>query len=161
MSRLGSFVALAATLALLAGCGDRAAAGDWLSRAEAAHRDADHRLEHGDADGAREVLRDAAMAPAPARVGPGDVRAVRQDLYARLATVEIGRGRLREAAAWATTGITLGRSNDVFTANLLIARGRALERVGDASGASRDYHDALLVTEALLDESLRGSPHTP
>jgi hypothetical protein len=47
----------------------------------------------------------------------------------------------------------------VFTANLYIARGKALERQGDASGASRDYHDALLLTEGLLDKSLgKGNP---
>jgi hypothetical protein len=161
MSRLRAPALLLAALMLLVGCADRREAREWLSRAEAAHRDADRHLGRGDADGARDVLLGAASTPAPSFAVPGDVRAVRQDLYARLAAVDVGRGRAREAAAWATTGLELGRARDVFTANLLILRGRAMEQVGDASAASRDYHDALLVTEALLDESLRGPSRTP
>ena len=63
----------------------------------------------------------------------------------------------KAAAEWATRGLGLGRPIDAFTTNLLIVRGRAFEQMNDAAGASRDYHDALVTTEALLDRSLEGN----
>ena len=143
-------------LALLSGCSAREGASDWVGRAETANEEADRRLAAGDTDGARDALKQAIEADVPGGAKPVDARAVRQDLYYRLATLELGKTRAREAAEWATRGLDLGRGKDVFTSNLLIVRGKALEQQGDSRGASRDYHDALLVTEALLDVSLQG-----
>jgi hypothetical protein len=143
-------------LFVLASCSAKDDAGDFFSRAESANVKADQRLSSGDGAGARAVLRDAAQAKVPAGARTGDARAVRQDLLYRLASLELGASRAKEAEAAATQGLELGRSKDVFTSNLLIVRGRALEQLGDPRGASRDYHDALLVTEALLDRSLEG-----
>ncbi len=161
--RPGRFLALGlcALVTLVAGCSERTEAGEWLARAEAANQEADHRLLSGDTDGARDALRDVADAPVPRATSTDDARAVRQDLLYRLAALELGRGRARDAASWAARGLDLGRARDVFTSNLLIVRGRALEQLGDARSASSDYHDALLVTEALLDLSLGGSGRTP
>jgi hypothetical protein len=144
-------------LFVLASCSSKEDAGDFFSRAESANREADRRLSSGDPASARAILRDATDAKVPSGARAGDARAVRQDLLYRLASLELGAGHAREAVASATEGLDLGRSKDVFTSNLLIVRGRALEQLGDPRGASRDYHDALLVTEALLDRSLEGN----
>jgi hypothetical protein len=144
-------------LFVLASCSAKEEAGDFFSRTESANEEADRRLSSGDGAGARAILREAAEAKVPATARASDARAVRQDLLYRLAALELGASRAKEAAAAATQGLELGRSEDVFTSNLLIVRGRALEQLGDPRGASRDYHDALLVTEALLDKSLEGT----
>jgi hypothetical protein len=144
-------------LFVLASCSAKEDAGDFFSRTEGANDEADRRLSSGDGAGARAILREAAEAKVPTGARAGDARAVRQDLLYRLAALELGASRAKEAAAAATQGLELGRAKDVFTSNLLIVRGRALEELGDPRGASRDYHDALLVTEALLDKSLEGA----
>jgi hypothetical protein len=161
MTRLAARLALAGALVVSVACSRRTDASDWLGRAEAAHVEATRHLEGHDVDGARAALRDAAQARVPGDATADDARIVRQDLYARLATLELGQGQARQAAAWATAGLDLGRGKDVFTTNLLIVRGRAMEQLGDASSASRDYHDALVVTEALLDQSLGGAGQSP
>lgn len=138
----------------LAGCAARSDPEDWVTRTEGAHQTADERLGQGDVDGARSALRSATETAVPKGTNAEDARVVKQDLYYRLAALELAQNRTDEAIRWATTGLDLGRGSDVFTANLHIARGKALERRGDASGASRDYHDALLITEALLDKTL-------
>jgi len=146
-------------VALLAGCSATRGSEDWVAQAESAHHVADERLAQGDVDGARQVLRSATETSVPKKTNPEDARVVRQDLHYRLAALELSQNRPDEARRWATAGLELGRGTDVFTANLYIARGKALEKQGDASGASRDYHDALLITEALLDKSLgKGTP---
>jgi hypothetical protein len=144
-------------LFVFASCSAKEDAGDFFSRTESANEEADRRLGSGDQAGARAILREAAEAKVPADARRGDARAVRQDLLYRLAALELGASRPTEAARAATRGLELGRSKDVFTSNLLIVRGRAFEELGDPRGASRDYHDALLVTEALLDKSLEGT----
>jgi hypothetical protein len=141
-------------LITLVGCSATRGSEDWVTQAESAHHVADERLAQGDIEGARQVLRSATEIHVPKGTNAKDARVVRQDLYYRLAALEVSQNRLVEAQQWANAGLGLGRGNDVFTANLYIARGKALERRGDASGASRDYHDALLITEALLDKSL-------
>lgn len=161
MRYVAAFVAFVSALALVVACSGRTGTSDWIQRAEAAHHDADRLLPLGDVAAARTTLRTAVEAPVPDGTGPRDARIVRQDLYCRLASLEVDRANPEEAVRWATTGLSLGRGEDVFTANLEIVRGRALERLGDANGASRDYHDALVVTEALLDLSLGGPGKTP
>jgi hypothetical protein len=157
MSRL-AWVVVFSVLAVL-GCSSTRASEDWVTQAESAHHVADERLGQGDFEGARSALRSATESKVPKGTNPEDARVVRQDLYYRLAALELSQNKPEEARRWATVGLELGRGTDVFTANLYIARGKALERRGDASGASRDYHDALLITEALLDKSLgKGSP---
>ena len=134
---------------------------DWLAAAQEAHREADLLRQAGDGAGAARVLRERAEAPAPERTHTEDARIVRQDLYYRLAEAELAQHRVVEAAAAATRGLDLGRRQDVFTANLLVVRGQALEMQGDRRGASRDYHEAMLVNEALLDALLPPQKATP
>lgn len=144
------FVVLVVTSA----CSARSGSEDWVTQAESAHQVADERIGQGDIDGARHALRSATESPVPKSTNREDARVVRQDLYYRLAALELAQNKPDDALRWASAGLDLGKGSDVFTANLHIARGKALERRGDASGASRDYHDALLITEVLLDRSL-------
>ncbi|HVU03102.1 MAG TPA: hypothetical protein VHE30_15180 [Polyangiaceae bacterium] len=155
--RAASLLLVLATVTSLSACARRADVSGWLREAEAAHADADERLAQKDVAGAREALRSAAQAPVPEGARAADARVVRQDLYYRWAMLEADQGAPEEAVRVATEGLALGRGNDAFTANLEIVRGRAQESLGHAADASRDYHDALLVTEVLLDESL-GTP---
>jgi tetratricopeptide (TPR) repeat protein len=135
-------------------CGDGTSPREWLAAAEEAHREADLLEQAGDRAGAARLLRESAESPAPERTHAEDARVVRQDLYYRLAAVELAQHRLTEAIAAATRGLELGRRQDVFTASLLVVRGQALEEQGDPRAASRDYHEALLVNEALLEAHL-------
>jgi hypothetical protein len=152
-------VTLLVLVALVGACSATRGAEDWVTQAESAHHVADERLGQGDVDGARNALRSATESKIPKGTNPEDARVVRQDLYYRLAALELSQSKPDDAERWATAGLEIGRSTDVFTANLYIARGKALEKRGDASGASRDYHDALLITESLLDKSLgKGNP---
>jgi hypothetical protein len=158
MNRVSALLVLSG--ALLAGCARHEATKDWLASAEAAHRTADRELPAGDVNGARDVLRRAAEAEPPSDANDLDTGAVRKDLYYRLALLEVEHGTPEGAVRAATDGLALGTGKDVFTANLEIVRGHAYEKLGNAALASRDYHDALLVTEALLDRSL-GGPEKP
>jgi tetratricopeptide (TPR) repeat protein len=134
---------------------------NWLAQGEAAHFEAEHRLSLGDVAGARIALETAAKTNPPSAALASDARIVRQDLYAELALLELQHGRAEDGVRWATTGLDLGTVSDAFTANLQIARGKALDRLGDANGATRDYHAALVITESLLEVSLGHGSKTP
>jgi hypothetical protein len=152
-------VALFVLAASSGACSSTRGAEDWVTQAESAHQVADERLGQGDVQGARNALRTATESKVPKSANPDDARVVRQDLYYRLAALELSQDKPNDAERWATLGLDIGRGTDVFTANLYIARGKALEKRGDASSASRDYHAALLITESLLDRSLgKGNP---
>jgi hypothetical protein len=160
MKRWAILLSLLAS-SLLASCSGTGDAASFIERAQQAHQGADRLLEAGNLDGARRLLRGAVEATPPDGIQANDGRIVRQDLYYRLTEVELAASHPDRAAAWASAGLALGQATDVFTANLHIGKARALERMSDASGASREYHDALLVTEALLDRSLGGSASAP
>lgn len=157
MTRWARLALLAAALVFVPGCGRDAAANGWVAEALSAHRKADLKLERGDLEGARALLLASAEHAAPSRTNPVDARILRQDLYYRVAEIDLRQDHPAQAAKWASRGIELGRGRDVFTANLLIARGHALEKTNDLGGASRDYHEALLLTESLLNDHLDGA----
>jgi hypothetical protein len=133
----------------------------WLSTAMQAHRDADALEQAGDLVGAARILHECAESKAPAGLHAEDGRVVRQDLYYRLSTLKLASGLAREASASATAGLVLGQREDVFVANLLVVWVQALEALGDSRGASRDYHAALRINEALLEAHLSPSPKNP
>jgi tetratricopeptide (TPR) repeat protein len=90
----------------------------------------------------------------PEDVLPLDARVLRQDACYRLAELALASGQPAEALARAERGLALGDELDVFSANLHIARGRALEGLARPVEAAAAYHRALVVHEALLAEAL-------
>lgn len=139
------------SLAALAGCAEDAAPADWMGEARAAHARADEALEREDRGAAREALEAFFEAEVPGRVAKEDARVVRQDVAFRLSRLALEAGEADAALRWADEGLNEGRGGDVFTANLLVARGRALEAKGEAVEAAAAYHDALRINDALLD----------
>lgn len=131
-----------------------ATAAAWLAQAEHAHEVATAAAEARQWDTARGALRAAIEAEVPSGVSAQDRRVVRQDLAYRLAEVELSAGAAEAAVRWAERGLEEGRGNDVFTANLLVIRGRANEAVGRDRPAANDYFEALEINEALLRRSL-------
>jgi hypothetical protein len=153
--RLGACALLAAAVA--AGCG-RAPAPDrgdrWAAEIADRSREADRRLDDGDAAGARAALL-ALVGEAPPPAVPGasdDRRLALQDTYFRLARLALGDRDGRQALAYADAGLALGSAPHLFVANLLVARGAAHEALGEARAAAEDYHRALAMNEALLQE---------
>jgi hypothetical protein len=139
------------------GCAQGRDEAAWLAGVERAHQSADAAEKRGDVAGARDALRAAAQADVPGRVPDRDARVMRQDLYYRLALLELRGSAPEKAVIWADQGLSLGGApRDVFVANLYIARGRAREARGDAVAAGRDYHEAIRISETLLDEALGG-----
>ena len=93
--------------------------------------------------------------PVPQGIHRDDARVLRHDAAYRLSRLALGRGEPEAAERIATAALEEGRAEDVFTANLLVARGQALEALGRPVRATLDYHDALLINEALLEAALR------
>lgn len=146
------------TAALVTGCaaGDDAGPRGWVSGAARAHELADEAVARGDLNEARRTLRAAVDAPIPEAVEPEDRRVVRQDLLYRLADVELRASRAAEAESLADEGLGLGRARDLFTANLLVMRGRAREALSKDREAAGDYFEALEINSELLDRALEG-----
>jgi tetratricopeptide (TPR) repeat protein len=129
-------------------------AAGWVESVRSAHAAADADLQAGKLDKALVELQAAALAPAPVQIHPKHLRVVRQDLWFRVAQLELRAKRPELAFAYANQGLTFGRENDVFTANLLIARGEALEATGHDTEAAASYYDALQINAALLRTAL-------
>jgi hypothetical protein len=137
---------------------DRYDARDWLASMEHAHRGADEAMGTGNVDRARELLRGGFDTLVPPGMASEDARVVRQDLAFRLAELDLDAGNAVSAIEWADRGLALGEADDVFTANLLIVRGRAREAAGGDREAVSDYFRALEINEALLRRTLDGTP---
>jgi len=147
-----AFIPMLVLFAALVGCDDGAAS--WVEGATTANGAADRAIAAEDWGEARGILRAAVDREVPDAVAEQDARIVRQDLLYRLALVELGAGDATAAADRADEGLNLGRAEDVFTANLLVARARAREALDRPREAAGDYFDALEINEKLLDEAL-------
>lgn len=145
-------VALVACLVLVACGGEDGAA--WVAQARSASVRADEALASGDMARAREALTPLVEQAPPRAVSPDDARVVAQDAAWRLARLALADGDGAAALGWVDAGLSRGRRGDVFVANLLAVRGQALEALGRDVEAARDYHAALVINEALLDEVL-------
>jgi len=154
LSRAIMAAAMAAVLAGCAGCAGRADSGRWVRRALETNRLADRALAERDTATAVGLLRDLARDQAPAAVSARDGRLVRQDACFRLALLQLQQDRPDQALGWAEYGLELGRGQDLFTANLLVARGHANQALGHDKPAARDYHQALLINEDLMNQAL-------
>ena len=138
---------LAAALAVAASACAPSAEAEWLAAAEAAH-------ESVDGGGGRAALEDFLARPVPDGVQSDDARVVRQDAAYRLARLLLATGDAERAEAAASEALDEGEKEDIFTANLYVARGQALEAQGRPVRATMDYHDALLINEVLLEAAL-------
>ena len=117
----------------------------WIEEAQAAHRRADQNDPL-----AMSALEGFAVRSAPRSVPPDEARAVRQDAWFRAAELWLQRRQPGAARDEAERGLALGKAEDLFTANLLVVRGRARELLQDDRGAVSDYQEALRINEVLL-----------
>ena len=150
-------VGLALLGALAAGCARARHDGDarWIAEAERRHALADQQLQAGNVPAARAALAGIIDGQVPASIPPDDRRGVLQDTYFRLSELDLKAGDARAAWTDAERGLALGRADDLFVANLLVARGAAHEAMHDGAGAAADYHAALVINDKLLAEVLR------
>lgn len=118
---------------------------EWLAAAQSAH---------GDVGDGGAALGDFLARSVPAGVQSDDARVVRQDAAYRLARLLLADGDAAEAERVASAALDEGEKEDVFTANLYVVRGQALEAQGRPVRATMDYHDALLINEVLLEAAL-------
>ncbi len=159
----GRALAVVALIALAFGCSKapRHGEGEWISEAARRHARADERLAAGDRPAARAELLAVVGASVPADVPEQDSRGVLQDTYFRLAKMDLDARDPRAAVADADLGLSYGKPNDLFVANLLIVRGAAREALGDGAAAATDYHQALVINNALLIEATRNEGDEP
>lgn len=129
----------------------------WLERVERAHVTAD--LDP--APQANAALREALALPVPSDVSAAHRRVVHQDLLFRIARAELDAGQLEAALAAVDRGLALGQQPDVFAANLHIARGEALERLGRDAEAASAYYEALEINRKLLHHVLDAADAGP
>lgn len=141
-------------LLFLASCHASTESGDFVRRSLEAHRMADAALERGDLDEARTRLERIWQAQGAEGLAEADRRVILQDVAFRLAALESQAGKPEAALARAEAGLTLGRHEDLFTANLLIERGRALEALKRDAEAVASYARAMSINEKLLDAAL-------
>jgi len=92
--------------------------------------------------------------PLPAAWSARDARLVKQDIHFRLACLDLDAQKPQAALTRADAGLALGQHSDLFTANLLIARGQALENLHRDLEAAEAYHQALQINEILLAQAL-------
>jgi tetratricopeptide (TPR) repeat protein len=161
-----ALVGLALLLAALAGaCASRSDAPqppeDWLSAVQAAHMTADDALADERFDQAHAALQAALDTPARADLHPDHVRVVRQDLCFRLAQIELARDDAEQALSYADRGLALGHGDDVFTANLWVARGKAQEALAQPADAATCYQQALAINQRLLRAALASDAGGP
>jgi tetratricopeptide (TPR) repeat protein len=140
--------------ALLSACAREAAPVAWLERVRTASDTAEASLRVGDRAAARGKLLSLLESPPPAGLDEDDARSIRQDVCFRLAAIELADGKPAAALAFAERGLSFGRAEDLFGANLHIARGRALEALGADAEAAAAYHEALKINEKLLEQAL-------
>lgn len=148
----------ASAMASALGCQAEPSPDDWLSQLEQAHRAADEALDGGHVEAAREALLAVIDGPMPSGLGQRDGHIILQDVYHRLAEIELLAGRAEAALDWCDRGLELEQASDLFVANLLVSRGRANEALGRDEAAAADYFAALEINEALLQEHLRAAP---
>lgn len=147
-------VPLLCSLWLASACAAASVPQAWIDQAREAHLAADA----GSVD-ALERLVGLVDTPPPESIAPADARIVVQDACFRLAHLSLGEGDATKAETWADRGLSEGRQDDLFTANLLVARGAAREALENAAGAAEDYVDALRINAHLLELALaEGSP---
>ena len=147
-------ILVALLVALSSGCPYVDDGAAWVDETHQASTRADALVRRGDREGARRELRAIVELETPESIAAPDRRIVVQDATFRLAELDLGDGHADAAIQWAERGLGLGQSEDVFTANLLVVRGRARETLGRDREAADDFYRALRINEALLRRAL-------
>lgn len=153
-------IAFVAANALACAAGPSRDAVSWISEATRVNREANEAVARGDREAAYAALVQFVQHPDVPRpdVGRldarGDKRIVLMDVYFRLAEMALAARNAPAALLWSSRGLALGAANDVFSANLLIAKGHAAAALGDDGLAGESFHKALVINEALLAVAL-------
>jgi hypothetical protein len=145
---------VAALLLCASACGREGEGAAWLLEIEEAHAAISRAGSREERLAAMDELDALVEADPPADVARGDARTVRQDAYYVLASTALADGDPYAARRFATVGLSLGARKDVLVTNLLVARGEALEMLGEPQSASSDYHRALVIASEMLDARL-------
>jgi len=140
-------------LVVVAACARHRDAPSWYSSVAEKHAQADRLIESGSPAEAERTLA-SILAEVTASPADGDRRTVLQDTYFRLARLSLARGDAQQALRRADEGLALGRRDDLFVANLHVARGAALESLDQADAASEAFASALRINEKLLRTTL-------
>jgi tetratricopeptide (TPR) repeat protein len=135
---------------------NEASPGEWLAQVKHAHERADGAIAAGELANASATLERALEQPTPAALRADDLRVVHQDLLFRLSELAQRRNEPQRALLLAERGLALGRHEDLFSANLLVARGRALALLARDTEAASSYQEALAIDERLLRVALGG-----
>lgn len=157
MKRIGLAIAFVLLLAdLLFGCASRGEPHSrWLSDQAQVHAEIDAALAHGQTDVAQKTLLAALAERAPVGVRPEVITLVRKDQLFRLADIYLEKGEPERALEASNRGVALGGERDLFSANLLVARGKALEALGREPDAAEAFHQALTINDELLHDLLQ------
>jgi tetratricopeptide (TPR) repeat protein len=147
-------IMLVFVLGLSQSCASKSESGKWIREAQAANSSADQAIAQGNIVAARTSLRHVLAKPAPTSIPEQDVIIVKQDIYFRLAALELQAGKPKAALIWSEQGLSLSQKHDLFTANLLVAKGNALEALGNEVDAVAEFHKALKINEKLLNQAL-------
>lgn len=131
----------------------------FLSKARAAHHQADIAEQEGRAAAAVQVLDRLVAEPIPARArSAAEVREVLADTHARLAEIKSGLGRFDEAKRDVAQGLKLARERTHFRGRLMEVRGLVEERHakklaadGDAEGARAANARAVAAFEKAIE----------
>ena len=126
----------------------------WVNAIDVLDKRVDEAFDKGDLQSALKHIDEALVLETPPAVNIDDRRTIKQDLYFRSAQAYIEMNQPKLALAQCDTGLLLGKREDIFTVNLLIARAEAQKMLGANVSASDDYLDALRINQKLLDKAL-------
>ncbi|MEZ4257206.1 MAG: hypothetical protein R3A78_16070 [Polyangiales bacterium] len=115
----------------------------------AAHAFAAAQIQRGELSEARSALVHVLELRAPSAVAPDDVAWVRQDLFARLAGLELRAGEPQRALDLANQGLALGVSDTVPVLALWSARGRAERALGRSAESDVSFANTKRIRMAL------------
>jgi hypothetical protein len=124
----------------------------WLGGNLSVHGQVDAALRSKDYGAASELLSNA-LAAAPAGVAADDLRRIRQDLYFRSSQISFMTHDYVRTLQLADAGLALGDAEDLFAANLWMARVTALVALKRANDAAASYGHAHELNQRLLVEA--------
>jgi len=134
---------------------DRSMASQWIINAHQANLEADQAMARGDLKSVSRTLKPIVLAPVPTGISQEDRRVIQQDACFRLALSQLYTGNPQQALEWGQRGLSWGKHDDLFTANLYIAQGHAFDSLGKYDLAADRFHQALIINETLFNQALQ------